>query len=207
MIKNIIFDMDGTLSNTAIATLASVKEIESKYQLPPLALETIHRAMGIGGFGFYKLLFPTVPIETLRKVEAEVDVLEDIKIAEIGKAILFPDVYEMIVSLKEKGIRLHIASTGNPNHVKVTLTSSGIMPFFTTVSYDEPDKIEMVRRMIGNGNPREWAMVGDMFKDSEAARANHILAIGADFGYLSPDDYHLFDRIIYEPMEIHQVLD
>ena len=206
MIKDIIFDMDGTLSNTAIATLASVKEIEDKYQLPPLALETIHHAMGIGGFDFYKILFPTVPTETLKKVEAEVDILEDIKIAEIGKAILFPDVYDMIVSLKEKGYRLHIASTGNPNHVKVTLTSSGIMPFFTTVSSNEPAKIEMVRRIIGNGNPREWAMVGDMFKDSEAARANHILAIGADFGYLSPDDYHLFDRIIYEPMEIHQVL-
>ena len=206
MIKHIIFDMDGTLSNTGIATLASVRKIEGKYQLPSLTLEEIHQAMGIGGFEFYKILFPTVPEKTLKKVEKEVDALEDLKIEEMGVHILFPDVYEMISSLNQKGINLHIASTGNTKHVNVTLTSSGILPFFTSISSNEPAKIEMVERIIGNGNRQEWAMVGDMFKDSEAARKNNILAIGAGFGYLSPDDYHLFDRIIDKPMDIHNIL-
>jgi len=41
---------------------------------------------------------------------------------------------------------------------------------FLPVSSNEPAKIEMVERAIGNDSSQEWAMVGDMFKDSEGVR-------------------------------------
>jgi len=200
--KHFIFDMDGTLSDTGKATAKAIKAVEKRYPLPMIDDSHIRNAMGIGGLDFYRCLYPSVPDDILIKIEPEVDALEHEAVQALGADILFLGVREMLAALVQRGHDLHIASTGSKSHVEGTLHAAGIASFFTSVSSNEPVKIAMVQRIISDSNPQDWAMVGDMFKDSEAARANHILALGAGFGYLAEEDYTLFDAVLRTPGDL-----
>lgn len=206
-IKHIIFDMDGTLSNTAIATAAAIKQVNDKYNLPKITDEHIRNTMGIGGLEFHATLFPTLPMETLLKVEQDVDRLEEEHIVKMGEKMLFDGVKDMLAKLTARqNITIHIASTGSKRHVHATLTATGIYDLFTSISCDEPAKIDMVKKIVGNSDPAGWAMVGDMYKDSEAARGNGILALGAEFGYLVKENFSLFDYVLSVPGDIFQYM-
>ena len=201
-LTHIIFDMDGTLSDTAKATEAAIKQVETQFNLPPITDAIIRDAMGIAGLDFYRHMYPTVPEETLLKLEPEVDALELSAIQNLKQSVLFPGVVEMLTALKQAGITMYIASTGSNVHVHGTLQAAGIQDFFTGIHSGEPAKISMVQRIVGDSNPNKWAMVGDMFKDSEAARGSNILALGAGFGYLAKEDHTLFDAVLKAPDEL-----
>ena len=202
MIKRIIFDMDGTLCDTAKATLAAVKTVEKRFKLPPITYEHIKKSMGIAGLEFYRSMFPGLPEDVLVSLEPVVDALEQDIIQSMGADILFPGVYELLEALWQAGYELHIASTGSKVHVYGTLDATGIESFFTGISCGEPAKISMVRHIIADSDPKEWAMVGDMYKDSEAAKGNNIMALGAGFGYLAEQDFLLFDAVLDTPKDL-----
>jgi len=168
----------------------------------PITDEIIRDAMGIAGLEFYRHMYPTVPEETLIKLEPEVDALELAAIQNLKQSILFPGVVELLTALKQAGINMYIASTGSNTHVHGTLWAAEVRDFFTGIHSGEPAKINMVQRIVGDLCPTEWAMVGDMFKDSEAARGSNILSLGAGFGYLAEEDHKLFDAVLKTPGEL-----
>ena len=200
--KHIIFDLDGTLSNTAKATMMAINEAEEQLKLPKITEDQVKGAMGLAGLEFYAQLFPQVSKKTLLDIENIVDAGEELAVKAIGKEILFPGVVDMLKGLQEKDCFMYIASTGSKDHVHNILKSCGMEIFFTEVACGESKKISMVNRIIAGRNLNEWAMVGDMFKDSEAAKGNNILALGAAYGYLSRKDFSLFDFILSTPMDI-----
>ena len=202
MIRHIIFDMDGTLSDTGKATLKAIDIVKARFQLPPVTYADVQNAMGLAGLEFHRALFPGISDDVLANVEPAVDALELEAVQNMGAEILFPGVSDMLAALWQAGYGLHIASTGSKTHVSGTLEATRIEPFFTSISCDEPAKISMVQRIIAGSNSKEWAMVGDMYKDSEAARGNNILALGAGYGYLAEADYPLFDAVLDTPMDI-----
>ena len=200
--KHIIFDMDGTLSDTAKATEKAFIKVKEKHSLPVIPIERIYDAMGLHGLDFHAFLLPGKTKEELEKISFDVDIIEDEMVRKIGKDILFPGVGEMLKTLVDKGISVYIASTANNVHVDTTLTTCGIKNCFTAISCNEPNKHKMIETLIDGRDKTEWAMVGDMYKDSEAAASNGILALGAGFGYLSKEDYKLFDEVLETPSEI-----
>jgi len=200
--KHIIFDLDGTLAATAKATAKAISAVEQTYNLPKITDADIREAMGLAGMEFYQKLFPGVPEETLVNAGREIDNYEDAMIIEIGQEILFQDAYEMLTNLTNKGLALYIASTGSKRHVEATLNAGGIKHFFTEIHCDEPQKIDMVKRIIAGRPTSQWIMVGDMYTDSEAARGNNILALGAGYGYLAEEDKALFDAVLNKPDDI-----
>jgi len=200
--KHIIFDLDGTLSNTAKATFAATEEGTKKHGLPVVSYEKILEAMGIAGLDFYALLYPKASKEELQKIEQIINPAEERMIKQLGEEILFPDIIEMLEALDESGHTIYIASTGSQSHVHTTLEATWIGEFFAEVHCGRPEKVSMVKEIIKGRDPSQWAMVGDMYKDSEAAKGNNILAIGAGFGYLAKEDEKLFDKVIAKPMDI-----
>ena len=204
--KHIIFDLDGTLSDTAKATSSAINEIAKRHNIPLVDYKLILEAMGLPGLEFYAHLYPDMPKEELLRIEPLVDDAEEQAIKQLGGEILFPGVYDMLAKLYKKGLQLYIASTGSKNHVQVTLEASGVGKFFSGVSCGQPTKISMLKNMVSGRDVNEWIMVGDMYKDSEAARASNMLALGAGFGYLTKQAESLFDYVLRKPEDIYDYL-
>jgi len=204
-IHTVIFDLDGTLSDSAILVAIAMASAAPKYGIPVPDSEAIRKAIGYANPEFYYKLFPDIPRDTLLEMGRLVESEELRLLPEISGRLLFKGCRELLTELTARGIRLTIASTGDTDHVFSILRETGITGFFDTVSCGRPDKIEMLREMTGARDKSGYVMVGDMRKDSDGARANGILSVGACYGYCVRELAE-FDRYIDSPQELLSVL-
>lgn len=200
-VHTVIFDLDGTLSDSAILTLHAFNVAAPKYGFPVPTEEEIRRATGYANPEFYYILFPGYPREKIFEMGQFVEQEELRLLPEVGDKLLFSGCRELLVCLRKHGVRLHIASTGDHGHVCSILKQTGITSFFDSISCGQPDKTEMLREITKDGKREGYVMVGDMAKDSTAARANRIVSIGACYGYCQAETSD-FDHYIGSPMEL-----
>lgn len=199
MIRNIIFDLDGTLADTAVSAELAMRQAAPRYGLPVPPIEEIRKAVGIANPEFYLQLFQGFPQNDILRCGREVERIEAMQIRRLGHKILFPGVEEMLEKLTASGISLYIASTGSREHVDVLLQSGEIERYFQSVHCGQPDKINMLSGIIGQADKTEWLMVGDRRIDITAARTNGIAVFGAGMGYANASESALFDRVIPTP--------
>ena len=182
-IHTVFFDLDGTLSDSAVLTMAAFESIAPNYGFPVPSLEAVKRATGFAPPEFYYILFPDNNRDLVNKMGESVEKEELRLLPSLADRLLFEGCRELLVHLKERGIRLCIASTGQKAHVFSVLEKTGITGFFDTISCERPDKTGMLREMTEGRDTNGCLMVGDMKKDYEAARANGIISVGACYGY------------------------
>jgi len=204
-IHTVIFDLDGTLSDSGILTLAAMEYAAPKFGLPAPAMEDIKKATGYPGPDFYYILYPDYPQDRLREVDRFVEQQEASLLPMVKDSLLFAGCRELISTLKQKGIRLYIASTGAHDHVYGILNATGIIDFFDKIECGRPNKLDMLGEMTADGEKSGYIMVGDMMKDSEGARANGILSVGACYGYCRRE-LGEFDMYIDTPAELLDVI-
>ena len=205
-IRTVIFDLDGTLSDSAVLTIAACKKVTPLFGLPMPTVEAIRRATGHPNPEFYTILFPDFPRELVYTAGEQVEEEELSVLPTVRDRLLFRGCKELLRQLKERGIRLCIASTGDEGHVFPVLRETGIVQLFDTVSCGRPEKTVMLRELTTEGERDGYVMVGDMKKDYEAARANGILSVGACYGYCSRELTE-FDLYVDTPAELLQILD
>jgi phosphoglycolate phosphatase len=199
--SHIIFDLDGTLADTAKATDAACKTVCEKLGFPPLSGERIRAAMGFPGIEFYNVLLEKADRRDLSEFQKECDAAEDLEIRRNGRDMLFPGIWETLKRLKEKGTDLFIASTGSPAHVNLLVDITGIRSFFAGLYYGQPRKVEMTREIITRyGKTGNWLFVGDKSIDAEAAGKNGIPSAGAMYGYCTEPE--LFDIALKSPGDL-----
>ncbi|MCL1795747.1 MAG: HAD family hydrolase [Clostridia bacterium] len=194
--------MDGTLADTAKVTIPACAEVAGRLGLPRLSNEIIIGAIGFANPEFYFRLYPDLDSERVLAFGRAVERVEESFVRTIGDEILFPGVKELLDALYARRIPMHIASTGDQNHVDAVLRSADIERFFTTIACGAPQKAAMVADIIGANDPAAFAMVGDREHDVHAARSNGILAIAALYGYCR--DAAPFDRALNTPIELLQ---
>ena len=210
-IHTVIFDLDGTLSDSALLSMEAFRAVLPKQGLPIPSEEAVRRAMGYATPEFYYILFPDLPHDKVYDVGLLVEEEELRILPALGANLLFEGCRELLMRLKESGKRLCIASTGSRDHVFSTLDGIRITDFFDTVSCDRPDKTETLREMIEADNKKGYIdkngyiLVGDMKKDYEAARANGIVSVGACFGYCVRESTN-FDFYIDKPLELLKII-
>jgi phosphoglycolate phosphatase len=206
----VLFDLDGTVSDSAPGILASLRYAFEVNGLPPLDPMTERELLGPP---FYDSLPPIVGddllwpvIESYRARYAEAMYLSS----------AFAGVAELLAALQRDGRRLAVA-TSKPEHYAVPIIEHlGLTRYFETIGGDELDGslrtkalvIGKVLERLGNPDPAEVIMIGDRSHDVLGAREHGIDAIGVRWGYGLPGELEAVHpaHICRTPADVAEVL-
>lgn len=188
----VLFDLDGTLSDSARGILAALRHAFAVNGIAPLD-EQAERA--ILGPPFYESLPPIVggPAEVAAVIASY---REHYGNGGMFDTQVFPGVHDLLLVLQDEGLQMAVA-TSKPEHYAVPIVEHlGLSDFFVTVGGDELDGslgtkalvIGKVLDRLGNPDAGAVVMVGDRSHDVLGARAHGVDCIGVEWGYALPGE-------------------
>jgi phosphoglycolate phosphatase len=187
----VLFDLDGTLADSAPGILAGLRHAFEVNGLPALD-PGIER--GLLGPPFYESLPPLIGDALVPDVITSYR--EFYGRGGMFDATAYAGVQQLLAELRGAGKILAVA-TSKPEHYAVPIVEHlGLAEYFRTIGGDELDGslrtkalvIEKVLGRLGAPAAAEVVMVGDRSHDVEGARAHGIATIGAAWGYGLPGE-------------------
>lgn len=202
----VVFDLDGTLVDTAPDLIASLNAVFSRERLAPLEY-TVARNM-IGG-GARRMLENGLNYEGRPASGGEVDRMFADFIGHYAahiadKSLPFPGVDGALDLLAERGCRFAVCTNKLESLSRLLLDELDLTRRFAaicgqdTFGIQKPDP-EVLRRTIeaAGGEVKHAVMVGDSGTDIATARAAGVPVVAVDFGYSEPPVKELGpDRLI-----------
>ncbi len=188
----IVFDLDGTLIDTAPDLVDTLNIILAREGLAPVPFETARNMIGGGA---RTLIERGLQADGRTGITAEVDRLYGDFVSYYGEHLAdrsqpFPGAIAAIEQLAARGCRFAIC-TNKLEWLSVRLLEAlGISGHFAaicgqdTFGVQKPDPgilLQTIRK--AGGHTSRAVMVGDSINDIEVARAAKVPVIGVDFGY------------------------
>jgi len=177
MIKNIIFDWSGVLSDDIVPVYKATMNVFRKLGIKALTLEEFRKEFTSPYMIFYKK-FTNATQEKLKKLYIK-------EIHSVGEPKAFPRVKEILEFLHRKGMKLAILTSIPETKLEKELDGYGFRKFFVDASGGLHDKTEaIVKVMERNGfAPEETAYVGDMTHDIDVGKKAGVTTIAVLGGY------------------------
>jgi phosphoglycolate phosphatase len=188
----LVFDLDGTLAETAPDIMAALNHFLVLEGLAPLPVEEARKLVGAGAKalierGFRAAGRPLAP----EKLEAIFEALLVHYLDHVAeRSFLYPGVTRALEALAGHGFRLAICTNKPEPHARALVAQLGILPMFAalagreTYAFCKPDPrhlTETIRSAGGETHPA--IMIGDSRTDVDTARAAGLPVIGVSFGY------------------------
>lgn len=204
----VLFDLDGTLSDSAPGILGALRYAFAANGLPPLDATTERVLLGPP---FYESLPPLIGGE--EKLPAVIDAYrEKYGAGGMFDASVYDGVREVLAMLYVSGVRLAVATSKPEYYARPIIEHLGLAEFFETVGGDELDGslgtkalvIEKVLGRLGSPGPSDVMMIGDRAHDVVGAREHGIRCIGAGWGYGMPGELEKAgaEPVCAEPREL-----
>jgi phosphoglycolate phosphatase len=191
MRRTVLFDLDGTLSDSAPGILAALRHAFVVNGLSPL---DEHTERALLGPPFYESLQPLIGAAAVPGVIAAYrDVYGN---GGMFDTTAYAGMAGVLAAAQEAGFRLAVA-TSKPEHYAVPIVEYlGLNEYFQTIGGDELDGslgtkalvIGKVLTRLGTPDPSTVLMVGDRSHDIEGARVHGIAGIGVEWGYALPGE-------------------
>lgn len=188
----IVFDLDGTLVDTAADIRSAANALLAELDLPALGPRRVRRLIGHGA----RALFETVLRDAGRQVEkSELDVLADRFLEVYGAGIAresrpYPGVERALDALAGAGARLAVCTNKRDRSTSALLEALGLAWRFhavatpETAGFAKPDPRHLLAAIeAAGGKVGRAVMVGDSATDVEAARAAGAPVVVVSHGY------------------------
>ncbi|MDU5923625.1 MAG: HAD family hydrolase [Finegoldia magna] len=206
MIKNILFDLDGTITNSYEGIVNAVKfsldKINFKYDEsklisfigPPLKDSYMN-------LGFSE--------------EESKDRIEDFRDYYFRKGMkemhLYEGIVETIQKLHDTGYKIYLATSKVESSAKKILSDNNLLKYFSyaagaTMDQSRVEKEDVIAYLIDKTGikPEESIMVGDRLHDIEGAKLNNIKAIAAGYGFGNEDEYENAVLVAEKPADVYE---
>ena len=206
-IKNVIFDLDGTLIDSAPSILEAFKQVLEQFSYAPI------KTLNSG------LIGPPLR-ETLQVISGESDPERLTLLVDAFKQIYDNEAYalstsyagipEMLESLALTGKRLHIATNKRLIPTQKIIQLFSWEKYFQTVyAIDKAEpayshKAHMIQSMIAHLDlkQRDCVYIGDRVEDAEAAGENFMPFVYIDWGYGPSATQVKYEQIAKTPNDL-----
>jgi phosphoglycolate phosphatase len=188
----IVFDLDGTLVDTAPDLIDTLNHTLRRHGLPTVPYEEARPLIGGGARG---MIERALIVEGRNASPADVDALYEPFVTHYGEHIAdrsrpFPGVEAVLDRLAASGHRLAVCTNKLEWLSKRLLDALGLSKRFAAVcgqdtfGVQKPDP-QMFRLTVtrAGGAPERAIMVGDSITDIRTARAANVPIVAVDFGY------------------------
>lgn len=191
-IKTVLFDLDGTLADTAPDLANALNYVLKLHNCDPLSYKTIRPFVSHGGaalvtlgFGKDHPEFDTIYKELLAHYKANI----------ANETTLFPGMNELLLELEDKNISWGVVTNKpawltEPLLDALNLTSRTVsIVSGDTLEQRKPHPAPILHACNQAGSEaHECLYIGDAERDIEAGNAAGILSIVALFGYIAESD-------------------
>ncbi len=193
-IRTVLFDLDGTLADTAPDLAYALNTLLSEHGQPPLSYETIRPAASHGAAALIELGFG-IPRDTARFAPLRERFLEIYRAHLARETRLFPGMRETLASLAARGLRWGVVTNKPAFLTDPLLEQLGLADeAVCVVSGDttrnrkpHPEPMLHACRLAGS-RPDECLYIGDAERDIEAGRTAGMKTLVALFGYIGDED-------------------
>lgn len=214
-IRAVLFDLDGTLLDTAPDLVHALNEVRREQNLAPLPFDVARTQVSHGSSGLIRLGFPQLSGEPLEKLRLR---LLEVYSANLANGTqLFDGCQQVLDTLAARQMRWGIV-TNKPAFLTI--------PLLATLKLDElascvvsgdtlPERKPHPAPLVHAAGqlhlaPEHCLYVGDAERDVQSARAAGMPVLVARYGYLGPDDDPVSwqpDAHIDSPLQILQWLE
>ncbi|HTW37657.1 MAG TPA: phosphoglycolate phosphatase [Steroidobacteraceae bacterium] len=212
--RAVLFDLDGTLLDTAHDLAQALNELRREESLAPLPFERIRNFVSHGSSALVRIGFPEA-------AEAQFLALRE-RLLEIYRAALavytvpFEGMLELLTRLEREGVPWGIV-TNKPAFLTEPLLEqlalhrrAGVIVSGDTLPERKPHPAPLLYAARALGvSPDSSVYVGDAERDVLAARAAGMRALVACFGYIGPEETPRAwpaDAWVDSPLEIYRWL-
>jgi N-acetyl-D-muramate 6-phosphate phosphatase len=207
----VLFDLDGTLADTAHDLVAPVQAMRIERGLEPLPFETLRPYASMGARG---LILRGLGVEREHDAFAALrdEFLSRYEQAMLVRTRLFDGVEQVLGSLDAAGIRWGVVSNKAERYVRPILTGLGIIERSVcviggdTTPHPKPHPAPLLHgAQLAGVDPSRCVYVGDDLRDIEAGRAANMRTVAAAYGFCgeaSPPHEWGADHLIEQPVAL-----
>jgi phosphoglycolate phosphatase len=190
----VLFDLDGTLADTAPDLGHALNLQRERHGLPPLPQEIIRPYASHGTVGLFDIGFGLTPQdERFAPMREEYLALYTANLC--LHTALFPGMAELLAALEARNIAWGVVTNKPARFTEPLLELLGLSQRAASIISGDtcahpkphPEPLLRAAREIGIA-PQSCLYVGDAERDIEAARAAGMSVLIADYGYLSAED-------------------
>ena len=186
----ILFDLDGTLTDSGPGIFNGVAYVVEQMGLPPHDRDFYRNFIGPPLLWSFQHFLGLSEEQARKALETYREYYDDRGIWENAP---YPGIRELLADLRAAGKVLAVATSKPERAALRVLEGFGLMPYFCCVAGATPDesadrKAAAIRRCLEQSGGQA-VMVGDRAYDVRGAHENHIPAIGVLYGYGSRQEF------------------
>lgn len=210
-LKLIIFDLDGTLTDSLADLTDSVNVMLSEMGRNVLTSDVVRQLVGQGARNLVQRAMPSASDAEIEHGLQTFLAHNEAHIAD--KSRLYAGVSQTLEQLSRNGYRMTVISNKHENMCRKLLGLLGIDHYFADIlgadslPFRKPSPEPVLKVMADLGfSAAETVMVGDSINDVSAGRAAGVLTIGCTYGYGAREELADADYLVNSFAELSALL-